>query len=180
MILTHTGRLVNPLALQPDDVSIVDIAHALACTNRYAGHSREPLSVAQHSVYVSWICRPDEALMGLLHDASEAYLGDMTKWVKKAPEMAAFRAAEDRAQRVIFAKFGCALDISPEVEAADKLMLRYEAVQPCIYGRPLPIDAALGYGAPTEDELASLPPWELWDWREAQREFLVRFGEVMG
>src|SRR5580765_2644929 len=83
LILTFSGKHVNPLNLRPEDIDIVDIAHALACCNRFAGHCRRPINVAQHSVYVSRLC-DDTGFerQALLHDASEAYLGDITKWLK--------------------------------------------------------------------------------------------------
>src|SRR4051812_2148358 len=97
LILTYTGKHVNPFDLKPDDICIEDIAHALALCNRFAGHTKRPMSVAQHSVYVSRLC-PNYRLAGLLHDASEAYLGDVTKWVKSTHEFEAYREAEDRIQ----------------------------------------------------------------------------------
>src|SRR5690606_5290032 len=74
---TFTGRAVYPLDLRPDDIDIQDIAHALSMQCRYAGHTRQFYSVAEHSVHVARWCRqygPAAALEGLLHDATEAYL----------------------------------------------------------------------------------------------------------
>lgn len=68
---------------KPDAIRIEDIAAALAKINRFNGHTRVPYSVAQHSIWVSH--RVAEAghgakyqMLGLLHDAAEAYLGDLT------------------------------------------------------------------------------------------------------
>lgn len=78
VITTFTGRTVNPLALEVSDIDVRDIAHALACQNRFAGHTQLPVNTALHSYYVSMMC-PSNPLRGLLHDGAEAYLGDVTK-----------------------------------------------------------------------------------------------------
>lgn len=101
-MVMRSGRLVDPLDLQADDVSISDIAHHLSMICRFGGAVREHYSVAEHSVLV---CRDVEhraykkgcdvaefrylLLLALLHDASEAYLGDVIRPRKvRHPELA--------------------------------------------------------------------------------------------
>lgn len=111
-IKTFTGRYVNPLDLKPEDICIEDIAHHLSLICRYTGACPFHFSVAQHSLMVSkfmWATHNGSvkaALAGLLHDGSEAYLNDIASPVKHDPRMAFYREAEDRAERIIFAKFG--------------------------------------------------------------------------
>ena len=81
-IQTYSGKKVDPLNLKPEDVEIIDIAHSLALTCRFTGHCPEFYSVAQHSVLVSQHC-PTEKLWGLLHDAPEAYMADISRPVKQ-------------------------------------------------------------------------------------------------
>lgn len=89
-IQTHTGRAFDLLAPRAEDVDIADIAHALSRINRFSGHTHgEPYSVAHHSMLVadllaSWGAPPAIVREGLLHDASEAYYGDVTSPVKRA------------------------------------------------------------------------------------------------
>jgi hypothetical protein len=80
---TYAGRHVHILNPRPADIYIQDIAHALAHTCRFAGHTPAFYAVAQHSVLVSELLTPDLALWGLLHDASEAYLHDLTRPLKR-------------------------------------------------------------------------------------------------
>ncbi len=80
---TFTGRAVWPIDPHPDDVDLLDIAHALAFQCRFGGHSRMHFSVAQHSILVSRLCPPPLRLAGLLHDASEAYVADIVRPLKR-------------------------------------------------------------------------------------------------
>lgn len=84
-ILTFTGKVVNPVALQPAEVCVEDIAHALAYHNRYTGHGRFFYSVGMHSCWVADLLASHggDPMHGLLHDAAEAYLGDIN-WAVKA------------------------------------------------------------------------------------------------
>ena len=105
-ITTFTGRSVNPFDLQPEDVDIRDIAHALARICRFGGHTVGFLSVAEHSLHVAYRCASaGYALEGLLHDASEAYLGDVPAPIKHNPAMYAYRRAEAQAQEAIATRF---------------------------------------------------------------------------
>lgn len=192
--MTFTGKHINPLDLRPDDICIEDIAHALALCNRFAGHTKMPISVAQHSVYVSRLVdRHAEscdwhvfekctcgglaiAKQALLHDASEAYLGDITKWLKSTPEFTPFREAESKIQRQIYAKFGCATTMHPDVAAADKVMLRFEGPKGFglrawnIWALQFP-----SYEPMKKEELAEIGAWAPWTWRVAEESFLTAF-----
>lgn len=176
-IRTYVGFTVNPLDLRPEQIDIQDIAHALACINRFNGHLMEPISVAQHSVYASWfVDSPSRKiqLQALLHDAAEAYLGDVTKWLKASPAFTQYREAEARAQAVIFQKFNCATDLHPLVEEVDRLLVRAEARRG--FGN------AFRFNHP---DYPPLNPRELqrvqqlnssWTWQESESYFLARFG----
>jgi hypothetical protein len=103
---TFTQRKFYPLDPRPDDVCIEDIAHALANICRYGGHVKHHYSVAQHSIYVAAIvgkADPAHALSALLHDAAEAYIGDMVRPLKKS--MATFRDAEAGIMQAICKRF---------------------------------------------------------------------------
>src|SRR5205085_1920126 len=99
-----TGTRFWPEDPSPRDVDIRDIAHGLARINRFNGRIKyDHYSVAQHSVLVSRLLPPPYKLFGLLHDAGEAYLGDLITPVKRL-----FRefydAVEDRVMRSVARK----------------------------------------------------------------------------
>lgn len=124
LIRTFTGKLVNPLAMRPDDIDILDIAHHLANECRYAGACPEHYSVAQHSVLVSHhFDSPTLKLAGLLHDAEEAYLKDIPSPVKHDPRMAWYRDIADNTRTTIFLKYGLAPELEAVIKRADNALL---------------------------------------------------------
>lgn len=126
-IQTYSGRAMYPLDPRSDEICIHDIAHALSNQCRFSGHTSRFYSVAEHSVHVSILCNREDAMWGLLHDASEAYLSDVAKPVKMLPEMDVYRQAERGLQAYIAGTFGLSLVEPESVRAADKLMLAIEA-----------------------------------------------------
>jgi len=173
VILTRSGRFIDLFDPSPDDIVIEDIAHGLACCNRFAGHTKRPISVAQHSVYVARISNQTQ---GLFHDASEAYMGDVTKWLKMTPEMAKYREVEEKLQQIIYRKFGCPEEMTPEVAYADKLMLRFEGGQ----GYELSIwndwlERLPKYPPVSLEELAMIGAWRPWSWQQSKEAFLTHY-----
>ena len=170
-ITTFTGRKVNPLDLKPEDIDIRDIAHALAQCNRFAGHARRPISVAYHSVWVSRLAEP-YGLAGLLHDASEAYLGDVTRWLKQSPEMEAYRMAEDVAQATIYTKFNCLPPDLTSITWADDILVRFE------YEMAYCEAPEFFHGALSKPTRRLLDGWQFVTWEEAESLFLMRFADL--
>lgn len=102
-IQTASGGRFFPVDPRPEDIDIREIAHALSMICRFNGHCMNFYSVAQHSVLVSRLVESEYAVAGLLHDAAEAYLGDVTRPLKA--ELRAYRALEERVEWVIAGKF---------------------------------------------------------------------------
>ena len=89
--LTATGATFDLCRADPASISLLDIAQSLATTNRYNGAALRPNSVAEHSLLVVEIMQRDLAisdaatlLAGLMHDAHETYIGDLTSPLKAA------------------------------------------------------------------------------------------------
>lgn len=120
-IQTFTGRAFWPLDPRADEIDPADISHALAHLCRYNGHVRRHLSVAEHCVLMSHAVSPGNALWALLHDATEAYMGDMIRPLKR--HMPSFAAAEDRLMAVICVRFGLDPVMPAEVHEADSRIL---------------------------------------------------------
>lgn len=126
-IQTHSGRRFNPTNPNPDAIVIQDIAHALSMQCRFSGHCKKFYSVAQHSVLVSHICNEEDALWGLLHDASEAYLVDVPRPLKRSGKFDAYIEFEARMQEAVCKRFGLPYQEPPSVKKADSKLLATEA-----------------------------------------------------
>ena len=108
-IYTYCGPLFDFKDPTTDMVRIEDIARGLSNSAHFGGQTEQYFSIAQHCLLVYELI-PDEhkesytfGMAALLHDASEAYTGDMVKPLKNMlPE---FKKIEDRIMEVIFEKY---------------------------------------------------------------------------
>ena len=125
-ISTLSGRFFDLLAPEDYEYCIDEIAEALSNICRYTGHVKKFYSVAEHSVLVSHIVPPRLALAGLLHDASEAFVGDVSSPLKKLlPE---YKAIEERIQKAIADHYGIPYPFPHEIHEADKRMYWRERI----------------------------------------------------
>lgn len=174
-IITYTGLKFYHLNPQPDMVTVEDIAHALSNIGRWTGHTRFHYSVAQHSVYASYICPPEFAFDTLMHDSSEAYLGDLNRPLKHfTPAGPAYLEIEAKVEEVIFKKFGVRFPLPAAVKEADTKMLYTEKAQ------LMNVTEATQYEARKwgTDETQADIQIERWTPRRAEKMFLKRFAEL--
>jgi hypothetical protein len=122
--VTRNGKRFFPLDTRVEDICIFDIAHALSMICRFGGHSRRFYSVAEHSVLVSEVVPPEDALCGLLHDATEAYIGDMVRPLKQ--ELPSYVKLENKLWPLIAEKFQIDPVMPPSVKHADNSVLLAE------------------------------------------------------
>src|SRR3954453_16679458 len=128
---TVSGRFGNPFDPDPEQLDARDIARGLPNLSRFGGHTRAFYSVAQHSVIVSELVEArggdaEDAFAALMHDATEAYLGDMPHPIKhRSPLGAAFKAAEDHLEAAIRDRFAIRADV-PEIKRVDRALLATE------------------------------------------------------
>ena len=165
---TYKGHKFRPFKPDKQVIDIEDIAHSLSNQCRFVGMTSEFYSVAQHSFHVSYAVPPELALDGLLHDSAEAYLGDMATPIKRHKKMKFYSFCEGRIYRKIAEKFGIPAQISPEVKAADLLLLATEARD--LIGSPI-------WARGLEKLPTIIMPWPP---KVAERRFLERFKELYG
>lgn len=131
IMATYSGGPFNVLEPRASDIRLLDIAESLSKINRYSGHTVRPYSVAQHSVIVSKLLEGSGYEMeGLLHDAAEAYTGDITSPVKaalrKLAEFDVIEALEEPIQTAIAQRFGLHYPFDSQVHDADREALAFE------------------------------------------------------
>ena len=123
-VSTVSGNRFYPLEPRIDRVAIEDIAHGLAYQCRFNGQTQAFYSVAQHSLVVASLVPTDLRLAALLHDAAEAYLGDMVKPLKVLlPE---FAAIEEKVSAIIAGAFGIDFSDYGPIKRADLIALATE------------------------------------------------------
>lgn len=124
---TYTGEPFWPLEPDLDEIDIVSIAHSLSMLCRYNGHCIRFYSVAEHSVLLSHTVDPEHARWGLMHDAVEAYFGDMVRPVKY--EMPEFCGHEKNLEAAIAGKFRLGWPMPAQVKEHDTRIVVDERAQ---------------------------------------------------
>ena len=165
---TYRGRKFHTLDPLPEEIHIDDIAHALSMQCRFNGHCREMYSVGQHSILVSRVVPERYAFAGLMHDAAEAYIGDMVRPLKNhLPE---FRKIESRLMGAIHARFGIDMneEMEREVKRGDNILLATEARD---LMAPPPDEWNLAESPMRERIVVTIPRW-------TERQFLLRFAAL--
>jgi hypothetical protein len=129
-IQTYTGKKFSLVDPQPEDVDIVDIIAALGSIVRFGGHCRSSYTVLQHSVQVAELCNQQLRFAGMMHDAGEAYYGDITRPQKVVlNELSDGRIAEwmKRIDLVVAIAFDLPFPTPLAVKHFDDVMLATEA-----------------------------------------------------
>lgn len=135
-----SGGPFDIMAPRARDISAFDIAESLSKVNRFAGHTKAPYSVAQHSVLVSVLLEGTGFEMeGLFHDGHEYITGDLPSPLKVAINETAYRltgervdvikAIEEPIDKAIALRFGLLHPLPPAVKAVDMEALTIERRQ---------------------------------------------------
>jgi hypothetical protein len=173
-IMTCSKKMFDPLRPKPELIDIADIAHSLSMLCRANGHFQSFYSVGQHCIN----CANEAIARGysrrvqlacLLHDASEAYLSDVTRPVKQ--ELPMYKQIEEPLQALIWEKYLGA----PLTEQEDKLVFLIdddilENEFPALMGAKL---------KDTVPQLASRPQYAFTGFETCQREYLELFEKLM-
>lgn len=166
----HSGHRFWPQDPRPGDVHLEDVAHALARINRFNGHTKSCYSVAQHSVLGSRVVHPTCARFFLMHDAAEAYLGDLITPVKTLFREF-FEGLEEGVMAAVADHFGFTRTPlqAAEVKRVDRVLLATEI-------RDLTTTGAYN-GTLPEPPLAG-PIADCWGPQLAELNFTSRFREL--
>ena len=128
IIQTHTGKFLDLFHPTPDMIDMEDIAHALAHLCRFTGHTKRFYSVAEHCVRMVQWGLPGPAALRLMHDATEAYIGDVSTPLKTL--LPNYGVIELDIRNAIAERFGLERfhrrDCKEEVKEADRIMLAIE------------------------------------------------------
>lgn len=139
-IQTFTGNQFYPMDPREDEIRIEDIAHSLSLQCRYAGHVKTFYSVAQHSVMVARIVPVQDALWGLMHDASEAYLVDLPAPIKRSSRLGEeYQKIESSIMALVAGRFGMSIAEPSSIKTADMRLLATEMRD--LMGRTIASDA---------------------------------------
>lgn len=169
-LMTASGRKVDLVKPDPHAICIEDIAHSLALQCRFNGHCRVFYSVVQHSVHCSEICDPKYTMECLMHDAAEAYLGDIVRPLKAVLGDSVLGEIEFEFECLIAEALGLQVvaGYRDEVRRVDNIMLATEKrdllphssdVWPCLRG-VTPLPGTIHTMAPVMAERAFLARYE--------------------
>lgn len=164
----RTFDFMNPV---PDNLKIEDIANALSKLCRFTGHTNRFYSVAEHSVRVSRMVPDMYARAGLMHDAAEAFIGDVSTPLKRLiPE---YRIVERRVWEAVSKRFNLGEPTPGLVKEADHQIVVNEA-----WAFGLDPSGWEGFPAPNMKQIVELSAQGGWDSRFAAHMFLARAKEL--
>lgn len=155
------GLVNSPFEVEPEDVTLAQIARNLSRICRYVGNGDHFYSVAEHSVELSYRVSPQYAKDALFHDATEVFLGDLHSLIKRLMHETGdhlYSQMENHLYKnVIAVKFGLSPTLPDEVHRVDKAFQTKE-IESLFKGGPFKLEA--------------------WTPEHAEREFLYRAHEL--
>lgn len=174
-ITTYFKKHIDPTNASVDDIDIFDIAHALSLLCRANGHFEHFYSVAQHSINCAKEAKArgysERVQLGcLLHDASEAYLSDVTRPIKS--QLNKYLEIEEKLQNTIFNKW-----ITPSL-TAEEIKQVFEIDDAILYHEFLNLlDEKI---SDVEPKILSKPNYDFFNFSEVESEFISKFKTLIG
>lgn len=122
MITNTKGEMIDIFNIKDEDININDIVLALPNICRFGGRIQYHYSVAQHAVELArWLREHGKQHLvphALLHDACEAYIGDIIYPIKI--QMPQFLELEDEITNLVYNKYGVDPSLHKEFDPYDK------------------------------------------------------------
>lgn len=156
VIATCSGKQLDPLAPDSTQIDIADIAHGLAYQCCFNGQTRYFYSLAQHSMLVAQLVPPQHRLAALLHDGAAAYLGEMTRPLRRL--LLEFQLAEKKIMAAIGEKFGISGFDAPSLLRAHAIALATE--QRDLFWHTTETAGSNEQAAPIPRRIEAMPPEE--------------------
>ena len=127
---THSGRLFFPCDPRPEEVFIKDIARGVSGLHRFNGQTTSRMTVAEHLYLASFEGPPATALERLMHDASEAYIGDVIRPLKVIPIFGDLYLKIERGiEQAIATRYSLHYPFPPDVRFADEVIAHVEVAR---------------------------------------------------
>ena len=172
-IMTRSHKMFDPLQPDPQLIDITDIAHALSMLCRANGHFRSFYSVGQHCINCALEAKArgysQRVQLGcLLHDASEAYLSDVTRPVKQ--ELPRYKEIEEPLQNTIWETF---MGTTPDAQEQKLIFLIDDQI--LLNEFPALMGARISETVPA---LESQPQFEFTGFAQCRQEFLQLFEQL--
>lgn len=136
-IQTSSGRRFHLLDPRPEDIHMEDICGPLSRLCRFSGQCDQFYSVAQHSIICASYaehhtnCGREGGRIMLLHDAAEAYLGDITRPLKSL--LPQYQEIEAKVWDAIVRRFELDREMFSIIKSVDNQVLASE--KNCIFTR---------------------------------------------
>lgn len=129
VIQTYSGKRIDILNVDPAKIDILDVAWSLSMQPRFTGHAHKEYKVAQHCLLCASMAPDEVKLEALLHDASEAIIGDMSSPLKRAIDVMApgvVKKIENKIHRAMAMRFGLVFPFPKIIKEIDLRMLATE------------------------------------------------------
>lgn len=179
-IKTYSGRRFFPFSTEARDIEIADIAHPLSMQVRFNGHIDRLYSVGQHSINVCDVVSDRAKPFALMHDAPEAFIGDMASPIKW--HFPKFRSLDDSIMRAIIQRFNIPVDrdIFEEVKAADTWLVFQEGDRMLTNPETEYWQSRSSLQCVTREFTINEEAFDELHWRDTKRMFLRRFDRLIG
>ena len=173
-MVTGSGKEINLFNPNPDDISIHDIACSLSKICRFGGNINHFYSVAQHACLVAWLAPPQLSQAALMHDAAEAYCGDVIRPLKS---MLGYKYAEieEKMLRAIFTRFSIDYDQLARIKQYDDHALEME--EQSLFNNKELFQKTIAFQSSCYIKTSKSPTWN-WEHQYARKAFLETFQHI--